>query len=484
MPISYGFSNQYLNTANLYSINKAITESTNRISTGKQINSASDNVALIHSVAQLKTEAAQALLYARNATQGVSALTKADGVLDEMTDMVNRFRELAVLATNTATTDSERTAYSEEAGNLVDLITQLSTDTKHNNTALLDGTYTSKTFQVGASTTSKVTVSLNSASAASLGAYILEGSTRDALAASTSATANTTTANEDITIATTSIDVAVNESAKAVASKINTVTTTTGVTATAETYALLASSDGSSTTYTIKVNDTATASFSISSTDVSGAVTAINAISTTTGVTATATSAFKVLLHDADGDDITIENTDSDTGLSVQAVQRDGSTTQGSAVSLQASDSNDATRVIGTIRLSSDETFSVTQSGTASLGYLSTASSTLQALSSASLSNSINAAKALTIADAALDQISTMRGSIGAASSHLEFSAFANRQQEADTTNALAFIEDADIAVEAAKLAKAQMLQKASLAIQAQAQNADELIIALLKGAA
>jgi hypothetical protein len=120
-----------------------------------------------------------------------------------------------------------------------------------------------------------------------------------------------------------------------------------------------------SNTYTISVNGTSTSSFAISTSDVSAAVTAINLISSTTGVTATATTDNKVLLADADGDDITIENADSDSGLKVFTVGLDQSTTAGSEVSLAAVNGNDSTRVVGTLRLTSDNDFSVTQSGTA-----------------------------------------------------------------------------------------------------------------------
>ena len=173
--------------------------------------------------------------------------------------------------------------------------------------------------------------------------------------------------------------------------------------------------------------------------------TAINAISTNTGVSASATSDFKVLL-DADGDDLTVENADSDTGLSVQAVQIDGTTTQGSAVSLGASGASDATRVIGTIRLSADSSFSGTQSGTASQGYLSTASSAIAPLSTASLATSIDAAKAITIADSALNQVATLRGTIGAAESRLTFSESVNERTYQNKVTSLSSLSDADIA--------------------------------------
>jgi hypothetical protein len=76
----------------------------------------------------------------------------------------------------------------------------------------------------------------------------------------------------------------------------------------AKTFAALSSSDPQSRTYNIKINDYQTGNFVLSSTDVNDAVEAINRISGASGVTATAQN-NKIVLFDADGDDITIENT-------------------------------------------------------------------------------------------------------------------------------------------------------------------------------
>ena len=126
-----------------------------------------------------------------------------------------------------------------------------------------------------------------------------------------------------------------NDSAKTVAGKINALSNETGISGEASTFAYLFSTNASSANYTIKINDTSTSSFAISSSDATDAVSKINLISATTGVSASATSDGKVLLHDADGDDITIENANSGTDLDVQALQNDGTTTQGTPFHLQ-----------------------------------------------------------------------------------------------------------------------------------------------------
>ena len=309
-----------------------------------------------------------------------------------------------------------------------------------------------------------------------------EGYTRVPVAAAGTEPANNTTTNEDITVGSSTIEAVSAESAKDVAVKINAVSAATGVTATAETYAHLFSTSNSSETYSVEINGTSTGNFAISSTSVSAAVTAINSKSGTTGVTASATSDFRVLLHDIDGDDITIENeTSSQANLDVLAVKRDGTTTQGNtAVDLAGAGGNDATRVVGTLRLVSDSSFSVTQSGTSTLGYLVTGTATRSAVSSIDLTTSVKSGHAIETLDSALNQVSAIRSNLAANSQVLAASSSTNLGLTVAKQAGLSDIQDADYAAETAALAKAMMLRKANVALLAQAKAEEELVLTLL----
>ena len=323
-----------------------------------------------------------------------------------------------------------------------------------------------------------------------LGSYTSTGPTRAALAAAQTAATNSTVDGNDIVLSangsTTTIDVAGADSAKTVAAKVNAVSNTTLVNADAQTYALLFSTNASSANYTISINGNATSAFAISSSNVTDAVAKINLISATTGITASATTGNQVLLHDADGDDITIENAGAGADLDVQAVQSDGATTQGSAVSLGVggSTNNDATRVIGTLRLYSDSAFSVSQSGDASTGYASTETPSLKALSAIDLSSANSASSALAVIDGAANQISTIRGDIGALQSRLDFSSSLLARQIENFTLCRSNIEDTDFAFESAALAKAMVSQQINTALLAQANAGASLVMKLLDDAA
>ncbi len=463
---------------------REVNESMTRLATGKRLNGPMDNVVDFNAQTRLNSEIRGLAQAAKNAGIGVAINDTADEALSEIVDTLQNMRDLAVEAASDSTTDVTRNTLNTEAASLHGLITQVSADTKYNNQALLDGTFTSQTIQIGANATNgTITYSLSSAAAASLGAFVSEGYTRVPVTAAATEPANNTTASEDYTVGSSSIEATANESAKDVAAKINAVSGTTGVTATAETYAHLLSTNNGLESYTVEINGTTTSSFSISSTSVSGAVTAINAISATTGVTASATTDFKVLLHDADGDDITIENTtNSLANLDVYAVKRDGTTTQGStATDLAANGGNDATRVVGTLRLVSDAEFTVAQAGTSTQGYLVAGTATRSAISSVNLTDAIKAQQAIETIDSALNQITAIRGTLAANSKAFEHAINTNTSVSAAKSKGLALLEDADYAAETARLAKAMMLRQASAAMLAQANTNEEIVLSLLK---
>ncbi len=463
---------------------KEVNESMTRLATGKRLNGPMDNVVDFNAQTRLNAEIRGLTQAAKNAGIGVAINDTADEALSEIVDLLQTMRDLAVEAASDSTTDVTRNTLNTEAASLHGLITQISADTKYNNQALLDGTFTSQTIQIGANATNgTITYSLSSAAAAALGAFVSEGYTRVPVTAAATEPANNTTANEDYTVGSSSIEATANESAKDVAAKINAVSGTTGVTATAETYAHLLSTNNGLESYTVEINGTTTSSFSISSTSVSGAVTAINAISATTGVTASATTDFKVLLHDADGDDITIENTtNSLANLDVYAVKRDGTTTQGNtATDLAANGGNDATRVVGTLRLISDSEFTVAQAGTSTQGYLVAGTATRSAISSVNLTDTIKAQQAIETIDSALNQITAIRGNLAANSKAFEHAINTNTSASAAKSKGLALLEDANYAAETAKLAKAMMLRQASAAMLAQANTNEEIVLSLLK---
>ena len=317
----------------------------------------------------------------------------------------------------------------------------------------------------------------------------MTGVTATAVASSSTATDPTNAAvdADDITITSfgtsRTIDVETNDSAKTVARKVNAVAASTQVIGSAATYAIFSTGTASSSTSArLKINGTETASFTMTSNDVSDAVQKINAISTTTGVQASATN-NKVLLKDADGDDIVLINTSARTDLKAQAVGIDGETVGGSELTFAASGSSaDTVNVRGNVKLTSNLDFKIAQANATSFFTSGDTSAPLVNVASVSVSTQIKASNALAIIDGAIETVSSMRGSLGTLQNRLDYTVSNLLKVTEFTTAARSRIADADFAAETARLAKAQVLQQAGASMLSQANASTDTVLQLLRG--
>ncbi|MAA49047.1 MAG: hypothetical protein CMP83_02665, partial [Gammaproteobacteria bacterium] len=283
-----------------------------RLSTGSKINSASDDAAGL-AMTQRMTAQIQGLNMAiKNSNDGIAMTKSIEGAITEVSDMLQRMRELSIQAANGTNSASDRTYLQDEVNLLIQEVTRVSANTRYNGSLILDGTFINKQLEVGIEEGEHITFSVDSVAANQIGAHTLIGNGVNPETASATAPVNPVTTEEDIEIfgylGTKIVESSSQDTAKEVTTKVNLITAETGVKAYAKTYAALSSGDPTARTYNLKINDFQTGNFIISSTDVGDAVEAINRISGASGVTAKVDN-NKVVLFDADGDDITIENT-------------------------------------------------------------------------------------------------------------------------------------------------------------------------------
>ena len=159
---------------------KAQQDTMQQLSTGKSINRASDNAAGL-AIRETMTAQINGLNSAiKNANDGISLLQTADGALSETSSLLQRMRELAVLAVNDTYSTTQKTAMSTEYVALGAQIDQIATNTQFNGTAVLSGaggTYGgvgSFLFQIGANTAQTMAVAIVSQT---LAQYLLTGTT-------------------------------------------------------------------------------------------------------------------------------------------------------------------------------------------------------------------------------------------------------------------------------------------------------------------
>jgi flagellin len=153
--------------------NRSMSKAMEQLSTGKRINSAADDAAGL-AIANKMTAQIRGLNQAvRNANDGISMIQTAEGATKEVTNMLQRMRELAVQAANDTNTSADRSALTAETTQLAEEITRIAENTTWNGMKLLDGSQfsasTSASFMVGAnSADTAITVAFQSITASAL----------------------------------------------------------------------------------------------------------------------------------------------------------------------------------------------------------------------------------------------------------------------------------------------------------------------------
>ncbi len=138
-----------------------VSKSMEQLSTGKRINSAADDAAGL-AISNKMTSQIRGLDQAvRNANDGVSMLQTAEGATIEITNMLQRMRELAIQSANDTYSDDDRAALNKEMVQLDQEITRIATNTKWNNMSIMDATAAEKVFQVGIASDDDSTISVD-----------------------------------------------------------------------------------------------------------------------------------------------------------------------------------------------------------------------------------------------------------------------------------------------------------------------------------
>ncbi|MDO9244625.1 MAG: flagellin, partial [Rhodocyclaceae bacterium] len=297
---------------NLNTSQSALATSLQRLSSGLRINSAKDDAAGLAISDRMTSQIRGLNQAARNANDGVSLAQTAEGGLAEVGNNLQRMRELAVQSANATNTASDRASLQAEVDQLLAEIQRVATTTQFNGQNILDGTFTSAQFQVGANANQTIIATTGNSQTSAIGSFQATGTT---------AVSSGALASGDLLINGTDVGVSTSSSAESKATAINAISTLTGVTASAKTV--------TSSTNTLLRNQTLQAGDLVINGVNLGAIAgsnniatrganiaaAVNAVSNQTGVTATSNLATGALtLNSATGKDIAITSTTGDAG--------------------------------------------------------------------------------------------------------------------------------------------------------------------------
>jgi flagellin len=158
---SLGISNGMAQTSRL------IERSLQRLSTGKRVNSARDDVAGYSTIVGLESKIRGIQQANLNINQSIGLLQTADAAISVQSDIVQRMREISVQAANGTLSSSDRSKLNNELNALMDEFNRITNETEFGGIKLLDGSFGTKTMQIGAGENDSLDVTLSSLQASS-----------------------------------------------------------------------------------------------------------------------------------------------------------------------------------------------------------------------------------------------------------------------------------------------------------------------------
>jgi flagellin len=281
-----------------------------RLSSGLRINSAKDDAAGLAISERFTTQIRGLNQAVRNANDGISLAQTAEGALGETGNALQRIRELAIQSANSTNSASDRAALNAEASQLLAEVQRIAQTTQFNGQNILDGTFSSAQFQVGANANQTISFGVQGATTNALGAF---QATSSAVTSSAFDGAGFTINGVEVGVsAATSAAGVTADSATAKATAINAKSPQTGVTATASNSVTGAGPVARSglANGVLQINGISVGAIARDTNAVTqgrNAATAINAVSNQTGVTASADASTGALtLSTSDGRNIAL----------------------------------------------------------------------------------------------------------------------------------------------------------------------------------
>ena len=510
--------------SNMDRVQRELESSIAKLSSGSRINKAADDAAGMAVANRMESQIRGLSMAVRHAKDGQNLIDTADGASVEVSNILQRLRELAVQASSDTLDTNNRTFLNAEATALKNEINRISIQTRWNNLSLLDGSYTGQQFQVGFKGGETIDVTMESAAASAIGAYnlISEGFGATGTAGGAILASNLTIKGHlgSTTVTINKSTTSTNTSVERVAADINAVRELTGVEATAVTkIQMYALANAGTLSFSLRGNKPITGNESgfekaisaeiADKSDLNPLVLAINQQAAHTGITATiGSTAASVILTHSTGEDIEITSflggaTTNDT-MNVRILDKYGNNTSSADTTLfrtakNTEDDKDTIGngsqsyvAVGQLTLTSVKSFVVEgDHATAGNGYFNAGSTSgsstgggtaqLSSVASLSLDTQTHASDAISTLDGAIAKIDGQRADLGAISNRLSHVVDNNTAMITNTESSKSHILDTDFAIETTKLTRTQILQQAATSMLAQSNASKQSVLALLQ---
>ncbi|MDR6643235.1 flagellin [Luteibacter sp. 1214] len=468
---------------NLSTSQTKLSSAIERLSSGNRINSAKDDAAGLAISTRMTTQINGLNRAVQNANDGISLSQTTESALDEVTNNLQRIRELAVQSTNASNSSSDRAALDAEVQQRLSEVTRIATQTNFNGMKVLDGSAQNLSFQVGANVGEVINVSLNQGMKSNQVGQLATGSATPSLVATAAVAGSkgTTVAGQ----ATTNFDFSTTASSFTVNGQTVTLnqdyTNAAGL-ATAINNQLSANGAGASVTQNAGTFTFTNSANGATSPTVGGAgAAALFGTTTSTAGTADVAVGDATPITLAAGD-LTLQ-VGSNAAFSVTGTFK---TTQDMADAINAKSGEGINAYVatdGSLKFSSSSAITVGGTKAAASGFTAgaIAVSTTSTLADSSVKTVDGANDTINRIDAALQSVSDLRSTLGAVQNRFE-STISNLQNiSQNLTSSKSAITDADFAQETANMSSAQILQQAGVSVLAQANQSQQIVTKLLQ---
>jgi flagellin len=448
-----------------------------RLSSGFRINSAADDAAGLQISNRLGSQINGLNQGNRNANDAISMAQTAEGALDESTNILQRMRTLSIQSANGSNSSEDRAALQKEISNLQTELTRIAETTSFGGKKLLDGSFGTQQYQVGANANETIGVTIGDVSGDAIGSYEYGGKAGAQLGTNETGTAAFSQAGTAYGFrvqgpdGVSTVTAGTTDTVTDLADRFN--SSGTGVSATTEVEAKLTNFTAADTG-TLKIGNSG--ANNTSDFDLSEYGGDLNKLAEDIGK-----AGYNATVNEA-GDELTITAQNVD-GVIIE----DGAGTDTVQLNGLAADA-DAT-ANATLKLDSKDTFSITETGTAggvenifdaTETTLTSVSGSLDDVNSIDISDYQGSQDALKVIDGAIAKIDAQRADLGAVQNRFEATIRNQSNIAENLEGAKSRIKDADFAAETAKLTQSQILQQASQTILAQANQRPQAALQLL----
>ena len=466
---------------NLATSQSKLATAISRLSSGMRINSAKDDAAGLASSTRFTTQINGLNQAVSNANDGISLAQTTESALNEVTNNMQRIRTLAVQSANATNSDSDRAALDAEVQQRLAEITRISQQTTFNGRHVLDGSFGTAAFQIGANVGETISVNLSQGAGASDVGKAAVSTSADVSALFPAAVAGTAGTPTSVSVAAATVTTGVTVAA-AGDFTVNGVDVANG---TYNTAGGLAGAINAAAGSTIAADDGAGGVTITNSTATAitfggaGATTlGLTTVGAATGGTAAVAGGLTLAADDLTINGVQMTGNYADAQAFVDAVNSKGI----DGVSAYY-DSNSKTIGLNSL---SDMTVDGALAGSATGGLNFSGSGTTAIAAGGSLAgsnvNTVSGAnQTISRIDSALSTISSMRSDLGAVQNRFS-STIANLQTiSQNLSSSRSQIQDADFAAETANMSSANILQQAGVSVLAQANATTQSVLKLLQ---